>query len=179
MSVMKNKIKLVLAKMRLLKTANRVIMGTKNLIKNVKIFSGVKVIDATYTKTFYRNNIKMTDKSAEILIKELINLYPKIDSVLDLGCGNGLYLDKFIKSGITNVVGIDGSINAKKESVIDEKYITIGDLSKNLNLIKSFYFTECIEVAEHLPAEFADILVDNVCSSGSEIILFTAAKPGQ
>src|SRR3989344_334927 len=76
------------------------------------------------------------------------------------------------------LIGIDISENALKESVISLDHIKLMDLSKYFNLNRKFDIVICIEVAEHIPGESSDLLVENISRHGN-LIIFTAATPGQ
>lgn len=101
------------------------------------------------------------------------------DSALDLGCGNAFILARLRELGKT-VRGIDGSraaLSAAPPEINDA--ITVADLTAPLAHIGVFDLVICTEVAEHLPASFADVLVANVCRASRSLVYFTAAIPGQ
>jgi len=54
----------------------------------------------------------------------------------------------------------------------------VQDLSRPFSLGKRFDLVQCVEVAEHLPESSAPLLVNTLCSH-SDLILFSAAVPGQ
>jgi len=128
-----------------------------------------------YDRKFFRNTIKLENSSAKAAVNILIkHLKPK--SVIDIGCGSGIYLKEFADQG-TGIIGYDGSPAAIAESLVKDK-TRIYDLCKPLHLDRKFDLCICIEVAEHLPAKCAPILI-NTLTKLSSLIIFTAATPGQ
>jgi SAM-dependent methyltransferase len=128
-----------------------------------------------YDKRFFENTIKFEGPSAKAVTALLIkHFHPK--SVIDIGCGAGIYLREFENCGV-EVEGYDGSPAAAAGSLVGDK-IKVHDLTVPLVLDRRFDLVLCIEVAEHLEKEFADVLVDTLCSLG-DVLVFTAATPGQ
>lgn len=101
----------------------------------------------------------------------------EIKSVLDIGCGRG-YSAAYFKSLNCEVVGVDGSIQAKYTSLIPDNFIlndyTISSCSK---LERNFDLCWCSEFIEHVEEKFMkNFLVDfNRC----KYIAVTYAVPGQ
>lgn len=99
--------------------------------------------------------------------------HPK--SVIDIGCANGEYVAPFKERGCA-VRGLDGEPTAG--SLLGDDFFCV-DLRQAIVAPPVKYdLGICLEVAEHLQAEFADNLVFNVANS-SDLILWSAAKPGQ
>lgn len=101
-------------------------------------------------------------------------------SVLDLGCGPGMTIDRMRELGCI-VHGIEGSVHGiaiAPEDVkpfIAHRDITLGGDVPTADLVI------CTEVAEHLEAEHADTLVAMLAGAmtPSSRLFFTAAPPGQ
>ena len=128
-----------------------------------------------YDSRFFENTIKFEASSAKAVADILIKYFmPR--SVVDIGCGCGVYLAEFKKRGI-EILGYDGSPAALAASLVGGK-IKLHDLCEPLILTKKFDLALCVEVAEHLPPECADILIKTLADV-SDIIIFTAATPGQ
>jgi len=128
-----------------------------------------------YDQQFFDNTIKLESQSARAVVEILINHFsPK--SVIDIGCGIGIYLAEFEKNNL-EISGFDGSPTAVINSLVGEK-IKQHDLCRPLKLKRQFDLCLCFEVAEHLPETCADILVDSLAGS-AQTIIFTAATPGQ
>ena len=96
---------------------------------------------------------------------------------MDFGCGTGLYLREFENLGL-EVLGIDGSPAASRNLAIDKKKFLLQDLGQRFDLLRRYDCAICFEVAEHLPREAAEILVDNIIKA-SDLAVFSAAHRGQ
>lgn len=102
----------------------------------------------------------------------------KPSSVLDIGCGRGVWIDEWMKVGVANCMGLDGQyVDVEKLAIPREQFLSC-DLSKAINLGRTFDIAQSFEVAEHINASFADVFVDNICRH-AQLILFSAAVPGQ
>lgn len=133
--------------------------------------------EALYSGHFFKQNIEHSKRSAQLLVDYLMQQYP-IQSVLDIGCGNGIYLHAFLQAGVTDVTGVDGSPNAKETALVNGKYIEIRDLSAEIDMQRLYDLVMTIEVAEHLDDADSDTFVANLCRHGKRIY-FSAAHPGQ
>ena len=100
-------------------------------------------------------------------------------SVVDVGCGLGLYLNYYRELGAKKIMGIEGNKNALDKAIISE--IVPHDLRKPFRLNQKYELVSCLEVAEHIHKRYSNILVDtlvHLCDNEGNII-FTAAPPGQ
>lgn len=128
-----------------------------------------------YDRRFFNNTIKLESQSAAAAVKILIKYFaPK--SVIDIGCGVGIYLAEFEKNQVA-ILGFDGSPAAVSGSLVNGK-IKLHDLCQPLNLNRQFDLCLCLEVAEHLEEACAPILVNSLAGAAPTIV-FTAATPGQ
>lgn len=98
-------------------------------------------------------------------------------SILDVGCARGSWLAQWKKIGL-EVHGLDGSYLDVSSLLISIHEFTPVDISSPFNLGRKFDIVECLEVAEHVDAEKADCLIQNLVNH-SDIVLFSAAQPGQ
>lgn len=130
-----------------------------------------------YNSRFFKNTIKLEAASAVQFVKIVLKYYQP-QSIVDIGCGTGLYLREFANQGITDFLGIDGAPAAQTEFLLVKNKIVIFDLSQEYQFSKKYDLALCLEVAEHLPAQNADTLIKTITKSADEII-FTAATPGQ
>jgi len=131
-------------------------------------------IDACYDSAFFDKIEALTRPSAEAVAKLIQNRFHPA-SVIDIGCGSGIYLKAFAKFGITGF-GVDGAAAA-----VDRLNKIPGlchDLHHPLQLHREFDLAICWETAEHLLPEGAGPLVTTLASL-SHTILFGAAQPGQ
>ena len=130
-----------------------------------------------YNKNFYDLQKINSYNSAREIVPCLIEyLNPK--SVIDVGCGIGTWLKVFDENGIKDLLGIDGEYIDLNSFLLKKDIFVSHDISKNIALNKKFDLVISLEVAEHLPAESSDILVDTLTKLGS-VIYFSAAIPFQ
>jgi SAM-dependent methyltransferase len=99
-------------------------------------------------------------------------------SVLDVGCGRGVWLAEWMRCGTRDVCGVDGSYLRSDRLVIPQDRFTAHDLSRPFGLGRRFDLVQCLEVAEHIEASAADRLIESLTRHG-DVILFSAAVPGQ
>lgn len=148
---------------------------TSEMISNLK----VKLLsdNEIYNFDFYQS-LEIHGKSSMRRIANSIfsDLNPRY--VIDIGCGTGLLLEMLRDKGCDGI--------GMEYSKIALKYCR----TKGLNVIKfhleedvfnkdrTFDIAISLEVAEHLPESTADRFIDLLCQL-SELIIFTAAPPGQ
>lgn len=130
-----------------------------------------------YDHKFFQNTIKLEADSAAQFV-EIVLKYYQPESIVDIGCGAGSYLNEFNKKGIKKLYGIDGSPAAKEEFLLSKDKLMIFDLAQKYEFKEKYDLGLCLEVAEHLEQKDADILVETIISTSDDLI-FTAAVPGQ
>jgi SAM-dependent methyltransferase len=99
-------------------------------------------------------------------------------SVLDVGCGPGVWLAEWRRLGVRDIVGVDGDYVPDNALAIPASAFRPTDISQPFDLGQRFDLVECLEVAEHVPEAHSETLIDNLCSHG-DLIVFSAAIPGQ
>lgn len=99
-------------------------------------------------------------------------------SVLDIGCGQGVWLAAWHAAGITDLLGVDGDYIDRARLAIPVSQFQARDLAAPLDFGRRFDLVMSLEVAEHLPESAAEIFIDNLTWHGN-VILFSAAVPGQ
>lgn len=102
-------------------------------------------------------------------------LKPK--SVVDLGCGLGIYLREFKKLGV-EVRGYDNSPYAVENSMVGPDVVRLHDLQDPLEIDRRYDLCMCVEVGEHVAKEFSRQLV-KTATGFSAVVYWTAALPGQ
>ncbi len=109
----------------------------------------------------------------------LIDLFHP-QSVLDVGCGIGTWVNTFKRLGVNIVAGIDGDYVNREllTKYMSEDVFISHDLALPFDLQRNFDMVISLEVAEHLPYESAGGFVESLTKHG-DIILFSAAIPGQ
>ena len=98
-------------------------------------------------------------------------------SALDIGCGIGAYLRLAKALGVREVYGVDG-VPASSTALDPGEYL-MHDLSLPVRLDRAFDLVLCVEVAEHLSPRHDDLLIDSVARHARDLIVFSAAEPGQ
>lgn len=130
-----------------------------------------------YNNKFFQNTIKLETKSAADFVDVVLKYYQPA-SIVDIGCGAGIYLKEFEQRGIKNLLGIDGSSAASEEFLLSLDKLEIFDLTKKYKFKNQYDLGLCLEVAEHLEESSADTLIETITNSSKNII-FSAAVPGQ
>ncbi|PCJ67576.1 MAG: hypothetical protein COA58_00125 [Bacteroidetes bacterium] len=126
-----------------------------------------------HTKDLHNN------ESPKQIVPTLTDLFqPK--SVVDIGCGTGTFLKEFKNCGVPKVFGYDGDwVNRDllKENLEQSEFLSC-NLEHTISFKEKYDLVMCLEVAEHLSEEAANILVDNLITAGT-VLVFSAAIPKQ
>lgn len=130
-----------------------------------------------YDASYYSSLRLGMQTSARRVAPLLVDLFAP-DSVVDVGCGPGEWLAAFREQGVDDVLGIDGAHVDQESLAIPAERFLRHDLCQPLQLDRRFDLVLCLEVAEHLPAEAADVLVESLARLG-DIVVFSAAIPHQ
>jgi len=132
---------------------------------------------ATRNSTFHSTDeLALANSCPARMVDEMIRLFqPR--SILDIGQGTGQAVAYFIKKGIADVVGVEGSREAIRASPFPEKAV-LWNLNKTLDLHRRFDLIYSVEVVEHIHPRYVDNLVQSFSLHGDRIVM-TAARPGQ
>lgn len=128
------------------------------------------------TKTGFWKNVEANHHGCcEELCQWIIKFFEneKDKPVYDFGCGIGQYSRRLSNAGF-DVVGFEGSVPPLREfGNIQEQ-----DLSKPFTLPKK---GNCVflEVAEHIPAQFENVLLDNISNACDNKLVMSWALRGQ
>ena len=126
-------------------------------------------ISNTYRGDWHSNHLFLDEPPIRFVIERFA---PK--SVLDLGCGNGLYPALYIHLGVEDVLGVDG---LKQEStVLDVNSYIKADLQDPFDAGRGFDLVVCLEVVEHINPEASEILFDSIAHHAKGQILFSMAE---
>jgi len=109
---------------------------------------------------------------SEKLANNLLFLLHQGVYVIDFGCGDGYYLDHLHHNGFKFVIGIDGIKST------DHKWIMQKDLSVPHTFPWRGYVLS-LEVGEHIPVEYEQAFIDNLCRHCSNRMIISWAIPGQ
>ena len=131
-----------------------------------------------YTATFYEKQSDGSARSAARIVPVVLDLLPGLQSVVDVGCGVGTFLEKFRNNGVPWVQGIDGDYVERDLLRIDQNRFEARDLSTPMSFERRFDLAVSLEVAEHLLPSRAHSFVEDLTEL-SDLVLFSAAIPGQ
>ncbi|WP_435066122.1 glycosyltransferase domain-containing protein [Halobaculum sp. EA56] len=99
------------------------------------------------------------------------------NSVIDFGCAIGAYLEPFHEKGI-KIHGVEANSSAFEYAVVPRGNLTQHDLREPFRTEQQYDLVISIEVAEHIPAKYADTYVDTLTKAGDTVVM-SAAPPGQ
>jgi len=135
-------------------------------------------LNSTYTERWFRLRPKLNWRT-EFFCQAVWQTLGPFKTLIDLGCAIGEFVAYFRHTHNVLAVGFDGSENCITHMAPGAN-VCVYDLRAPIEWKNEprFDLCMCLEVAEHIEPEYADILVDNCCVL-SDLILFTAAKPGQ
>lgn len=127
-----------------------------------------------YGPEFYERIRKGSQDSAAVIVPMVLANMGKVESVLDVGCGEGYFAAEFERHGC-RVTGIESGevVQPAIESILKwDLMLPFGTLLPPVDLVV------CLEVAEHLPESRAESFIADLCQAG-RAVLFSAAIPGQ
>jgi len=118
-----------------------------------------------------------TFSGPRVALKEMLG-DKVVSSLLDVGCGTGTWLRAAKELDIPDVYGIEGVDVPEEQMHVPKMNIYRQDLSQSWDLHRRFDVVLCLEVAEHLDAVYAPVLLDALVRH-SDLIFFSAACPKQ
>lgn len=133
--------------------------------------------DALYTDDFFAKHEGPTRVSAREAVPVVLEHVPA-KSVVDVGCGMGIWLAEFKVAGVEDYLGIDGAYVRRDKLLIDPNRFQALDLSQPFGVGRRFDLAVSLEVAEHLPKESAESFVASLTAL-APVVLFSAAIPNQ
>ncbi|MDE1874947.1 MAG: methyltransferase domain-containing protein [Patescibacteria group bacterium] len=131
----------------------------------------------SYSGAFY-DEMKDTNLISARKISGLVMDMLSPRSVIDIGCGTGLWLKAFSERGASDIFGVDGSWVKDDMLVIPKDRFKAVDIEKPFTVGRTADLAVCLEVAEHVPASSAESLVAAIVAS-APVALFSAAIPLQ
>ncbi|MBS1507553.1 MAG: class I SAM-dependent methyltransferase [Bacteroidetes bacterium] len=130
-----------------------------------------KEINYVHTEEYHNTG------SPSLVLPYIIQLISP-SNILDVGCGTGTWLSVAKQLGVKDVKGVDGiHVDRKLMKLSDDEFLQ-QNLTHPLVLNRKFDLVICLEVAEHLPDNAADGLVNSLVGH-ADIVLFSAGIPGQ
>lgn len=131
----------------------------------------------SYTNELHEKYKPRTIASAEVVLPIVFDLiHPK--SVVDIGCGHGIWLKFCQQLGTTDLLGVDGAYIDPDRLLIPRDCFQAMDLNQPEPIARRFDLAMSLEVAEHLHPESTGRFL-GLLTSLSDFILFSAAIPGQ
>jgi len=100
------------------------------------------------------------------------------ESVADVGCGTGTWLQEFHEHGVKELLGIDGSYVPDDLLLIKPEQFVQADLSRPVHRDETYDIAISLEVGEHLPPSSSETFVDTLTRL-APVIAFSAAIPLQ
>ncbi len=131
----------------------------------------------TYTADFYRMHRDGARRSGQAIVPIVLDLV-RPRSVIDVGCGLGVWLSVFRQHGIEDVWGVDGPYVDRRLLEIPPDRFLPADLRNPVRHSRRFDLVVSVEVAEHLPEDRAAAFVESLTAL-SPVVLFSAAIPHQ
>lgn len=130
-----------------------------------------------YNDPFYDMVRREATSAASLVLPRMFDLFPHIESVIDVGCGEGAWLN-IAKQHQKSVFGIDGDHVKRERLLIENDEFESFNLEMPLSLNNRWDLVISLEVAEHLSPGRAIGFIESLCSFG-DIVLFSAAVPHQ
>ena len=109
---------------------------------------------------------------AELLVSFAKKYSPSL--VYDFGCGTGFYLKQINDTLGIESIGFEGVPDTALYQNILKK-----DLTEELTMKRSADMSISLEVGEHIPKEFEQIFIDNICNNTNKILVLSWAIKGQ
>lgn len=135
-----------------------------------------------YSKSFYLRDYERTSKSAAavapIIVAAFDHAGQSLESVIDIGCGRGVWLTEFAKRGVPCIKGRDGNWVRNSDPLISTAEFEATDLSPPFVEERRYDLAITLEVAEHIAESNAENFVDSLVRL-SDSIIFSAAIVGQ
>lgn len=128
------------------------------LIFSSPIFEQAKIINLYKESSCnYDDQIPFAAKTYLKIFKRVRNLLPEKPNVLEVGCGNGFFLNELRKKGIKDVRGVEPSLEMVSKATEELKPMIKIDIFKKNQFPKNFFDTICcFHTLDHMidPSEF-------------------------
>eukprot|EP00929_Paragymnodinium_shiwhaense_P002809 TRINITY_DN103105_c0_g1_i1.p1 TRINITY_DN103105_c0_g1~~TRINITY_DN103105_c0_g1_i1.p1 ORF type:complete len:541 (-),score=122.32 TRINITY_DN103105_c0_g1_i1:43-1665(-) len=110
------------------------------------------------------------------LLRGLIRfVFPLDASVGDFGAGSGHYSKWLNDTGLVSSFAFDGSPDVE---LVSKGVVKNADLGRPFTLDRTFDWALSLEVAEHIPADFAPTFLRNLDSHATQGVVLSWSRPG-
>ena len=109
-----------------------------------------------------------------VLCDAIVRSFTDMKTIIDIGCGNGKYTSALNEAGYL-CLGFDGSPLTPE---LTNMRCDVMDFSQSVNIGK-FDLVLSLEVGEHIPVEYEQTFIDNLCNHSKKSILISWAVEGQ
>lgn len=130
-----------------------------------------------YSPGFYDFIEQGARRSADLLLPRVARAVAPA-SVLDVGCGRGIWLAAWPQLGARDLLGLDGPYVQVDRLAVPPAAFRSLNVTQCFDLGRRWDLVQCLEVAEHIPPSTSSCLVENLVRHGDRV-LFSAAVPGQ
>jgi len=135
------------------------------------------VPESNYKEAAYSDWADPSKRSAMAVVPHVLE-WVRPGSVIDVGCGLGMWASAFRELGVETVHGMDGHGVPVDQLLIPAEDFTAVDLTGPVTTERTYDLVVSLEVAEHLPASSAERFVRTLTELGP-VILFSGAVPHQ
>jgi glycosyltransferase involved in cell wall biosynthesis/SAM-dependent methyltransferase len=119
-----------------------------------------------------------SERHAAMTVAELVDRYLAPQSVLDLGCGNGTWLDVLASRAPRDILGVEEESVGPRDLAVDPARVLNASLARPLDLDRSFDLVLCLQGPDHVEPQFAKVLVGN-CTRHADAVLFCVGLPSE
>jgi hypothetical protein len=130
-----------------------------------------------YSPEFY-DYISGGSRASARAVTALLGAEMAVDSVLDVGGGNGVWCREWLRRGVATVLSVDGDYVRTDQLVIAPELHRAHDLATPIDLGRQFDLVQSLEVAEHIEPDCAAVFIGNLVGHG-DVVMFSAAVPNQ
>jgi cyclopropane fatty-acyl-phospholipid synthase-like methyltransferase len=132
---------------------------------------------AFYQKPSWAKQVANGDCVANEICDFFLRSFEPFDSIVDLGCGDGVILSKLAGAG-KDVLGVDLSDGAVAVNQLGDRFRR-ADLGQPLDLGRTFDVCMSVEVWEHLVPEVEATFLANIRATQATWLFVSCARPGQ
>ncbi|HEX7042125.1 MAG TPA: class I SAM-dependent methyltransferase [Patescibacteria group bacterium] len=150
------------------------------LIFSSPIFDNNKITDFYSKSTFdYDSEAKFLKKTYGSYLKEVVKGLKGKLSLLDIGCGNGFFLEEAMNFGVKDVYGVEpGRKTVEKASKIIQKRIKVAMYDEKLFPKGKFSIITCFHTLDHIvnPNKFLKGVISNLKKNGKILFIVHDTK---